>query len=90
MWDENKRKLNLKKHGLDFVRAEEVLDGIIVMWTDERFEYGEARFNSLEFLRGLVVHVSHAERGDIIRVISMRKATSNEAKIYFDQISENG
>jgi uncharacterized DUF497 family protein len=87
-WDENKRLINVQKHGFDFGDAVAVFDGDIVTIEDDRFEYGEQRFVTLGLLNGRVVVIVHTEREDIIRIISVRKATKNEEKSYFKQISD--
>jgi uncharacterized DUF497 family protein len=76
-WDEAKRRANLAKHGLDFVRAEDILDGPHVV--------EQARSVGDEFRRlaiGLVddVHVTmvFTERGGAIRIISLRRARRRE------------
>ena len=87
-WDERKRRLNLKKHGFDFVDAEEVFLGLTYTYEDDRFSYAERRFVTLGLLRGNVVSLVHAEEGDHIHVISMRKATKREREIYFQSIAD--
>ena len=85
-WDERKRHANLRKHGFDFTDAEEVFEGVTYTYEDDRFHYGEQRFVTLGLLRGTVVSLVHAEEGDHIHVISMRKATRREQEIYFQSI----
>jgi uncharacterized DUF497 family protein len=87
-WDEAKRKANVRKHGIYFVGAERVFDGYTVSVEDARFAYNEYRFITVGFLEGRVVAVAHTERGDVIRFISIRKATKNEQKSYFAKIPE--
>lgn len=86
-WDERKRRLNLKKHGFDFVDAEEVFLALTYTYEDDRFSYGELRFVTLGLLRGNVVSLVHTEEGDHIHVISMRKATKREREIYFQSVA---
>ncbi len=86
-WDENKRKTNIRKHGIDFVDIPVVFDGETVTIEDERFAYGEQRFVTLGLLQGRVVAVVHTERADHIRIISARKATKYEQRSYFEQIA---
>jgi uncharacterized DUF497 family protein len=85
-WDEAKRRANIKKHGFDFKDAAKVFDGFVVTVEDTRQEYGEPRFISLGLLEGRIVYIAHTERGNRIRIISMRKANGYEAKSYLDQI----
>ncbi len=87
-WDEAKRRVNIRKHGLDFVDAEEVFDGVTVTIEDTRFDYGETRFITLGILKGQVVVVAHTEQRDVIRIISMRKATKYEETNYFKEITD--
>ena len=42
-WDEEKRRANLRKHGFDFVDAEEVFDGRTYTYEDDRLAYREQR-----------------------------------------------
>ena len=87
-WDEAKRKVNLKEHGLDFVDAESVFAGPTYTFEDDRFNYGEQRFSTLGLLKGVPVSIVHTESTDAIRVISFRKATTHETEIFFSKISD--
>ncbi len=55
---------------------------------DDRFEYGEVRYQTLGLLKSRVILVVHTESEIVIRIISARKATKYEEKIYFDQIKD--
>ena len=77
-WDEAKRLSNLDKHGIDFLDIEEVFDGDIVTVEDDRYGYGEQRFVTLGFLQGRIVAVTYTDRGDVVRLISIRRATKYE------------
>lgn len=84
VFDPKKRAANLKKHGYDFEDARLVMENDqVVTFEDQRADYGEQRFVTLGMLHGKVVVIVTAETGDEIRVISMRKAEPNEAKIYY-------
>jgi uncharacterized DUF497 family protein len=87
-WSETKRSANLKKHGLDFVDAPLVFEGVTYTYEDDRFSYSEQRFVTLGLLAGIPVSVVHTESEHEIRIISFRKATYREAQIYFDQIQD--
>ena len=43
-WDEPKRKLNIKNHGLDFVGCDAIWDHFTVTREDIRQDYDEARY----------------------------------------------
>lgn len=82
-WDEAKRQSNLRKHGLDFADAEKVFNGPLVLFEDQRVDYGEQRMIGIGLLDFLVVLVVHVEADDEIRIISMRKADSDETDLYY-------
>ena len=87
-WSERKRAINIKDHGLDFIDAPRVFEGPTYTFEDDRFDYGEQRFETLGLLAGVPVSIVHTESEDEIRVISFRKATKREANIYFNQIQD--
>jgi len=87
VWDEAKRRLNLRKHGIDFMDAEKIFRGVTFTAEDDSADYGEQRFLTLGLLEDQVVSVAHTEQGEEIRIISIRKATKNEARFYFSQIT---
>lgn len=82
-WDESKRQSNLQKHGLDFADAEKVFNGPLVLFEDKRENYGEQRMIGIGLLDYLVVLMVHVESDDDIRIISMRKADSDETDLYY-------
>jgi uncharacterized DUF497 family protein len=83
VWDEPKRRANLKKHGLDFADAARVLEGVTYTFEDTRFNYDEQRFITLGMLDDSVVVIAHTETARELRIISMRKATRYEQTLYF-------
>ncbi len=85
-WSEAKRTTNIKAHGLDFVDAQSVFEGLTFTFEDDRFSYCEQRFVTLGLLAGVPVSVVHTESEYEIRIISFRKATKRESQIYFDAI----
>ena len=83
LWDEAKRQANLIKHGLDFADAEKVFAGPMMLFEDVRQDYGEQRMIGIGLLETLVVLIVHVESDESIRIISMRKAESNETDLYY-------
>ena len=86
-WDENKRLINLQRHGIDFADAWRVFEDEIDVVIDDRFDYGETRFFALGLLFGRVVGVSFTETDEIRRIISVRKGSKNDEEKYFRNIA---
>jgi uncharacterized DUF497 family protein len=84
--NEPKRQANLAKHGLDFADAAKVFAGPMVLFEDNRFDFGEQRMIGVGLLDYLVVLIVHVESGETIRIISMRKADSNETDLYYQNV----
>jgi uncharacterized DUF497 family protein len=58
-WSKTKRATNLKAHGLDFVDAPRVFEGLTYTFENDRFSYGEQRFVTLGLLTGIsIVHTT--------------------------------
>ena len=85
-WDDNKAEVNLDKHGITFEEAISAFyDECAVEFFDSKNSEWEDRFLllglSTKFKLLLVCHC-HRENDEVIRIISARKATKNEAKFY--------
>jgi uncharacterized DUF497 family protein len=82
-WDEAKNQANLRKHGIDFADAVKIFSGPIVTRIDDRVDYGETRHVTVGVVGGLlVVTVVHTDRLGRYRIISARKASQRERKLY--------
>jgi len=84
-WDDAKNQKNIIKHGIDFLQASTVFDDLnAVVMEDASLQYGEARYQIIGSADPVgIIFVVFAEReGDIIRLISARKATKQEKRIY--------
>ena len=86
-WNENKRRANIRDHGLDFVGCEAIFDGPVVVLEDDRERYSELRLCALGWLDGMIVHLTYTERGEDFHVISLRKAEKHEVKKYIKAIA---
>jgi len=88
-WDENKRRENLKKHGVSFEEAETVfVDENALLIHDPDHSDEEDRFIILGLsFRLRILLVCHCYRGneDTIRIISARKATRKEQEQYWER-----
>lgn len=85
-WDAAKAASNKKKHGVSFEEAQSVFyDEFAVQFFDEDNSEAEERFLMLGFsdeARLLIVCHCERNRGNIIRIISARRATKNESNFY--------
>ncbi len=84
-WDDNKNQLNIRKHGISFATA------ALVFADEERIEYYD-RLHSLEEDRYVILgcvqgilYVVYTMRGEAARLISARRATPWERKIYYGE-----
>jgi len=84
-WDESKNRTNIGKHGVGFDEARRVFSDPNVIIREDRVVEGEERLHAIGQVDRvlLVVHTVREEGlGAIIRIISARKATSAERKLY--------
>ena len=85
-WDASKASANLKKHGISFDQARTVFfDENAKLIDDPDHSDDEERFVLLGLSSSLkVVLVCHCyrEQGNVIRIISARKASTQESKQY--------
>ncbi len=87
LWDYNKNKINMHKHKISFEEAVSVFyDAEAIIRDDPEHSDEEDRFIILGLSNRanlLVVCHCYREEDSIIRIISARKATANEAKQYY-------
>ena len=81
-WDPEKARLNLKKHGVSFNEATTVFyDPLSATFDDPDHSEDEERLITVGVSsRGRLIVVAHTERGNVIRIINARPATSHERK----------
>ena len=80
-WDEEKRLSNLEKHSLDFSSADLIFDGRPRRtWLSDFV--AERRYLTTALVNGRLVTMVWTERGDRIRVISLRRARDAEEREY--------
>ena len=89
-YDADKRQRNLEGRGLDFESIVDVFNGFYLVRTDDRKDYGEVRHIMLGALGDRPVVCVWTERGDAIRVISMRIADEEEREIYRRELERSG
>jgi len=83
-WDDKKARLNKRKHGISFDTATQVFfdENRVENYDDEHSGY-EERWKIIGKVKE-VLFVIYTERGEAIRLISARKATPYERRIYYD------
>jgi uncharacterized DUF497 family protein len=83
-WDDEKAKINFDKHGVNFDEGATIFnDPFVLMMPDPDHSISEERYISLGMsVQGRLLIVSYTERGNRNRLISCRKATNVERKIY--------
>ncbi len=86
-WDDEKDKINIKKHKLSFSTAKFVFndENRLEIFDDVHSTY-EERYITIGAIDQVpvVVTVVYTERGQKIRLISARKATAEERRLYYD------
>lgn len=85
-WDENKNRINRRKHGVDFEEASTVFfDESAILFDDPEHSEQEERFLLLgmsETANVCMVCHCYRESDTVIRIISARKATKKEEERY--------
>jgi uncharacterized protein len=81
-WDEAKRRANLVKHGIDFVRAKEIWRGDVLEVTSPQQHHGEPRRLAYGLIGERLVAVVFTLRGGRVRLISARRARLHERQAY--------
>ena len=81
-WDENKRRSNVAKHGIDFVDAKEVFSdpGAYTLLSPQTTS--ERRYLTVGLMKGALVAVIFTYRNEAIRIISARAARRGERLLY--------
>lgn len=89
-WDPRKAKTNARKHGVSFEEAQTVFfDEHALLLEDPDPSKGEQRLLLLGLssaLRILIVCHCVTEKGDVIRIISARRATKAEERQYWERL----
>ncbi|HHT9105053.1 MAG TPA: BrnT family toxin [Candidatus Wujingus californicus] len=83
-WDEEKAKENLRKHKIDFTEAKTIFnDPFSITITDPEHSIGEYRYVDIgQSSKGQILVIVYTDRMSNIRIISCRKATKSERRIY--------
>jgi uncharacterized DUF497 family protein len=89
-WDEKKQRMNVRNHGLDFSLAAFVANDPLRVEVYDRFENGEHRYHLVGVVHATCLVLVHSypdpDNENLIRVISLRKATPHERRRYEEGI----
>lgn len=85
-FDPAKDAANLAKHGVSLALARELDWEAALVWVDDRFEYGDLRIIALAPKTGILYYVAFVNRGEVRRIISLRRANRREVKRYVQDI----
>jgi len=90
-WDQEKAEANWSKHKVRFEQARAAFrDFHALDEVDDKEDYGEERFNLTGMVDNRLLVVTYTQRsdektgGEIVRIISARKAERREAKRYHE------
>jgi uncharacterized DUF497 family protein len=85
VWDPKKDDINRAKHGLSFEESTELFNSGIdcLEIYDEAHSENEDRFIAVGLIQRGVIVVAYTEReDDVLRLLSARKATKNERRLF--------
>jgi uncharacterized protein len=85
-FDPGKDAANFAKHGVSLALAAELDWEAALVWVDDRFEYGELRMIALAPKTSILYYVAFVERGEVRRLISLRRANRREVKRYVQSV----
>jgi uncharacterized DUF497 family protein len=82
-WDDLKSETNLRLRGIGFAGLDDAFDGrFALLREDARRDYGEARFNMIVALNGVILNITFTPRDGKQRIISARLANRMERRLY--------
>jgi uncharacterized protein len=84
-FDAQKNSENIRKHGISLQRAEDFDLGSANIDIDDSQDYGEVRYNAIGWLGATLHSFTFTYRDNDVRAISLRKASTQERKIYADK-----
>ncbi|MHB1304589.1 MAG: BrnT family toxin [Acidiphilium sp.] len=75
-----KETVNRERHGVSLALGLAVLENRVGEVMDDRQDYGEPRINAFGLIAGRLFACTYTMRGDIYRIISVRKASRQEQR----------
>lgn len=90
-FDPGKNENNIRERGLPFSRVKDEFDWAnALIGEDLRKDYGERRYEALDFVGQRLHVVVYALASGAMRIISFRKANRREEKRYVAQKTQSG
>ena len=90
-WDPAKSARNVRQRGLSFTEAAPMWESPMLVWIDDRRDYGEVREIALGMVGPRVMVVGWVRRSnDDIHIFSFRKANARETKRYQAALAAKG
>ena len=86
-WDDNKATKVLNKHNIDFEDMVQIFEGQQFIYQSD--QNGEVRWTTVGILEEQFFAVIYTMRGDVIRLITARRARENEKREYYKSYPEN-
>ncbi|CCI00680.1 conserved hypothetical protein [Microcystis aeruginosa PCC 9443] len=81
-YDENKSQTNLAKHGIDFIKAQQLWEDANLLEFPARKVEDEERFFAIGIINQKYWTAVITYRTDIIRIVSVRRSRTEEIKVY--------
>ena len=85
-FDPAKDSVNRANHGVSLAFAEELDWDAALVWVDNRFAYDDVRMIALAPEASTLYYVAFIERGNVRRIVSLRRATRREVERYVQSI----
>jgi uncharacterized DUF497 family protein len=93
-WDEDKNRRNLAKHKVSFETASLVFNDPASLNIQDRVVDGEERWQTVGMVSGVLLLLAYTYRdeasGEVIRLISARKAIAYERRAYAKNQKRSG
>ncbi|MGC3005264.1 BrnT family toxin [Streptomyces sp. G35A] len=81
-FDTAKDEANIAKHGVSLALAKQIEWSDVLCVPDSRHDYGELREIGFAVIAKRLYVVVFVQRGEVMRIISLRKANAREGKMY--------
>jgi uncharacterized protein len=85
-FDPVKDASNQAKHGVSLALAKELEWDAALVWVDTRYDYGELRMIALAPEINVLYYMAFVDRGEVRRIISLRRANRREVKHYVENL----